>query len=294
MENISSIRERRAANVMVPWARVRRLLAPAGREEVLAQVARERFSRWPVVEPREGRVTGFVLARDLMATAEDDWARLVHPLQAVRPDDDIESTLARMRTEGATMYLVEEAGNPVGLITLEDIVAHVVGGIEEAYPQEGQERLREALENGGVVLNLAATTRDQAIRELANAIPGERLPPQVDRAEIARLALAREEEISTDLGNGVAIPHARCPRLRLPLVVFGRSPEGLPFSSPESASVRLVFLLVTPTERPEVQLALLRSLSRVAGDGAARDRLRRASSPAEVADVLSGRQGRGA
>ncbi len=295
MENISNIRSLRVRSIMVPWTRVRRLPVSAGRDEVLSLVAKERFSRWPVVEPRTGRVAGYLLTKDLIANAaETDWTRLVRPLVSIRPDDDIESTLARMQREGASLYLVEDGRSPVGLVTLEDILEQVVGRIEDEYPHESEVSLPEALGNGAIVLDLAAQTRDEAIRALAAAIPARRLPPGVDQASIAGLALLREEELSTDLGNGVAIPHARCPRLRSPLVVFGRSAEGIMFSSPASVPIELVFLLVTPAERPEVQLTLLGQLAGLAGDASIRERLRRAPSSAEAIEIIAAHRAGGA
>ena len=64
---------------MVPWTRVHRLSRSASREEVAKQVARQRFSRWPVVEPETGRPVGYLLAKDLIAegSADADWTRLV-------------------------------------------------------------------------------------------------------------------------------------------------------------------------------------------------------------------------
>jgi PTS system nitrogen regulatory IIA component len=104
--------------------------------------------------------------------------------------------------------------------------------------------------------------------------------------DIAELALARQREMSTDLGVGVAVPHARCPNLAKPLLVFGRAPEGLLFSAQSGELVRLVFLLVVPSERPEVQLHLLARLARIAGDQSARERLLAAVTESEVIDVL--------
>ena len=104
---------------------------------------------------------------------------------------------------------------------------------------------------------------------------------------IAELVLAREAAVATDLGNGVAVPHARCPRFGAPLVVFGRSEDGVIFSTASPQVVHFVFLLVTPQERPEMQLSLLAKIARLVGDPAVRDRLRRARSPAEVLETLA-------
>ncbi|HKQ49714.1 MAG TPA: cation:proton antiporter [Phycisphaerae bacterium] len=292
MENISNISSQRVGSVMVPWPRVRWLPASADINAVLAQVAQERFSRWPVVEPQTGRATGYLLTKDLIAHASNsDWSRMLRPLKAIRPDESIESTLTGMQAEGATVYVVEDGDRPVGLITLEDILEQVVGQIEDEYPHEARVSLADAVANGGIVLELVAKTREQCIRELVEAIPRNKLPSEVTKLQIVNLTLAREEELSTDLGNGIAIPHARCPKLAAPLVVFGRSTEGVVFSPAAQELVRLLFLLVTPAEQPEAQLALLGQLAKIAATDASRDALLHAANPGEVVRILRGESG---
>ena len=270
---------------MVPWTRVQRLSASASREDVLRQIGKYHFSRWPVVDP-SGKPIGYLLTKDLIAevSGNGQWTHLVRPVKTVRPDDDMESTLTNLQSEGATVAVVGDAGSPVGLITLEDILEQVVGRIEDEYPRDSKRLLQEALSGGNVVLELQGRTPDHVIRELAAAISKENLPPNCD---VAELALAREEDISTDLGMGVAIPHARCNNLGTPLVVFGRSREGIIFPSETAELVRLVFLLVTPADKPDLQLFLLGQLARIAGNPAARQRLLEASTPSEVVQVLT-------
>jgi mannitol/fructose-specific phosphotransferase system IIA component (Ntr-type) len=108
----------------------------------------------------------------------------------------------------------------------------------------------------------------------------------MDAAQITSLALAREDEISTDLGNGIAIPHARCPGLTDPLVVLGRSSQGIVYSSAETELVRLCFLLITPAERPETQLSLLRQLARLAHTESARSAMMDAALPEELLEIM--------
>jgi mannitol/fructose-specific phosphotransferase system IIA component (Ntr-type) len=217
------------------------------------------------------------------ASSDDAWVRLVRPLHQVHPDDAIESILLRMQDEEATLYLVADAGAPVGLITLEDILEQVVGRIEDEYPHEPDVSLREAIAAGGILLDLSGGTAEQAITELAAAVPAERLPAN---AQVAESAITREREVSTDLGSGVAIPHARVAHLDHPLVVFGRS-AGVVFSPQSPELVRLIFLLVTPLDQPDIQLALLGRLARVAGSRIAREQLLAASSESEVLEICS-------
>lgn len=287
MENMSNIRSQRVRSVMVPWTRVRRLQTSSTRDEILKQVSKERFTRWPVIEADTGRVQGYLLTKDLIAEAATaDWKSHIRPLRAIGAEDTIESTLARMQSESATMYVVEDRGNPVGLITFEDIIEQVVGRIEDEYRHETEISLCDAVKVGGIVLDLPALTRDQALAALAEAIPDDRLPADAEHTHIVERAIDREEEISTDLGIGVAIPHARCPNLRSPLLVFGRSSEGIEFSPQSNRPVRLIFLLVTPTEQPEVQLSLLSQLAKFIADESNRKKLLDATTEAEVVDLL--------
>lgn len=285
-ENVSNLRGLSVRTVMVPWTRVHRLSKAAGHEDVLREVAKQRFSRWPVVDPATDRPLGYLLTKDLVAEAlsAPDWTRLLRPLRSVRPEDSIESTLIDMQREGVSICVVEDGGNPVGLITIEDIIEQVVGRIEDEYPRHPQMLLREGLEAGAVVLDLAARTKEEAITELASALPSERLPPGTD---VAGLALAREREVSTDVGFGVAIPHARCPNLANPLLAFGRSRDGVAFGTRSNEPIRLIFLLVTPAAQPDLQVFLLGRVASVVGNPSVRQRLQDAHSAVEIIDIIA-------
>jgi CPA2 family monovalent cation:H+ antiporter-2 len=287
MDNFSNIRSQRVALVMVPWAQVRWLSATADRQSVLNQIAQERFSRWPVVDPTTRRVNGYLRTKDLLAQTEgNDWSSVIRPVKTILPNDSIDSTLTRMQEESATIYIVEDAGSPLGLVTMEDILEQVVGKLEDEDTRDRPVLLGDAIQSGGLVTTMAASNKEQAIRELIHAIPTHRLPVGFDAAQLYTLVLAREEEISTDLGNGIAIPHARCPGIAAPLAVVGQSKEGVVYSSGDNQAVHLFFLLITPAERPETQLSLLRQTAKLAGTESARDAMVAADSPAAMLDII--------
>ncbi len=286
LENVSNLQTQTVRSIMVPWTRVRRLSSSATVDEVRRQVAEHHYSRWPIVDSQTGRTTMYLLAKDLVTegTESTDWLRLARPLSAVSANTDIETALAHFQRENASVCLVEDNGSPVGLVTIEDILEQVVGRIEDEYPREPKIFLQEALLTGGVVLNLRGSTPQQVISELAANIPTGLLPLGTD---VTYLALERERELPTCLGCGVAIPHARVPGLTRPLVVFGRSQEGVLFNPDSSEIVRLVFLLVTPDDQPDVQVVLLSQLASLAGSSEIRDQLEKADSAPEVMEIFS-------
>ena len=285
LENVSNLGAQSVRSVMVPWTRVRRLSNAASFEEIRKQVAEQHYSRWPVVDPLTGRPIGYLLAKDLVsdAVSKADWKMLIRPLRAIPVDADMESTLLRLQKEGGTVCIVEDAGSPVGLITIEDILEQVVGRIEDEYPRHSHVFLRDVLLADHILLDLSGQTPEEVIKELTAVIPAPMLPPNID---VAELAIARERELPTDVGLGVAIPHARCPNLRTPVLVFGRSTTGVIFDVRTSEPVDMVFLLITPLEQPDLQVLLLGQLASIAGSPTVRQQLRDAATSQEILEII--------
>jgi monovalent cation:H+ antiporter-2, CPA2 family len=208
----------------------------------------------------------------------------VRPLASVRLGENLEAVMQRLQRDGSNMAFVADGGRPAGLITLEDVLEEVVGRIEDEYPRLPRLFLKDALIAGGVALDLPAQTPEEAIRALADTIPPQNLPPG---ANVFALALARERQFATDMGHGVAIPHARCPGLTKPIIVFGRPAEGIKFDERSEEPVQLIFLVVTALERPNMQVFMLEQLANVARSEFIRERLSRAQSAEEVLEIIA-------
>lgn len=283
IENVFDLGRQHVRDAMIPWSRVLNVSRRATRAEVVRICAEHRFSRYPVVDPTSGIAEGYLLMKDLIVD-DSDWLRLIRPLRVVSPDDPLEVTLQRLQSDGANMAVVMQGTKPVGLITLEDILEEVVGRIEDEYPRLPRLYLKDALATGGVVLDLEAESPSAAIRRLAESIPSSALPAGVN---VAELATARERQMPTDVGHGVAIPHARCPGLTKSLLVFGRLATPIAFSEKSPEPVRLIFLLVSPLERPNLQVFFLAQLASVAQSEFVRERLCRVESAEEVIEVIA-------
>lgn len=120
-------------------------------------------------------------------------------------------------------------------------------------------RLADCVSAKSFVNPMRARTSGEAIGELS-AILGSAgpLPERVIREGV----LAREAIMSTGIGHGIAVPHARLEGLTAPMVGIGLSPEGLDFNAPDGIAAELVFLILTPAGEDGAQVALLADIAR--------------------------------
>ena len=82
-----------------------------------------------------------------------------------------------------------------------------------------------------------------------------------DPAEYTRKVFAREEEGSTGVGEGVAIPHAKTPAVTRPGLAFLRCLDGVEFDSLDGQPAKLFFLIAAPDTEDNVHLEVLSRLS---------------------------------
>jgi Kef-type K+ transport system membrane component KefB/mannitol/fructose-specific phosphotransferase system IIA component (Ntr-type) len=139
----------------------------------------------------------------------------------------------------------------------------------------------ELLRGGVVAVDLEARTRAEALTELCDAL-ASKLGRADEGARITAAVLAREELASTGVGEGVAFPHAEVPGLTAPALAFARTRHGLDFDAPDGATVRLIFLLLMPPKKFEVELRLLAGMARLMTRAELRRGLLSASDAREV------------
>lgn len=136
------------------------------------------------------------------------------------------------------------------------------------------------------VLDLTATTKDAALEELVDA--AAMCTAVGDRDALLEAVRERENKLSTGIGLGIAVPHARIASMHEFVVVVGRHPAGLEFGSIDGKPVHIVVLIAGPREAKTPYLELLAQLSKRLKLEDVRKQIIAGAGPADVVALLVG------
>src|SRR5579863_4158051 len=120
--------------------------------------------------------------------------------------------------------------------------------------------IADLLTPAGVISNLRAASKRQALQELAKRAAA--LTGRHERA-ILDVLLERERLGTTGIGMGTAIPHGRLPDLPKLYGLFARLEKPIDFEAIDDHPVDLIFLLLTPDSAGADHLKALARISRL-------------------------------
>lgn len=143
-------------------------------------------------------------------------------------------------------------------------------------------KIRDLLE--AVILKLKSKDKIGVIKELTSPLLEK--GAITDEKEFLKDILKRENLESTGIGFGVAIPHARTKAVKELVLAFGRSVEGIDFSSIDGKPSYLVFLIAAPEGKKSEYILTLAKLSKILRREDIRRKLRGAKDIEEVAEII--------
>jgi nitrogen PTS system EIIA component len=145
-------------------------------------------------------------------------------------------------------------------------------------------RLSTLLSEELVLADMSASNKDEAIAILL-AVIGKRFP-LLDMETIAAAIDERERVENTSYGHGYAFPHARTDAVERMYIAFGVSKRGLTDKTPDDATLRVVCLMLTPSNISQLYLQTLSAFARFARDPQNLKRLLDARGVAAVIEVV--------
>ena len=128
--------------------------------------------------------------------------------------------------------------------------------------------------------------KEQVIRSMATALLEAGKIAQDEHDSIVEAILKREELGSTGIGRGVAVPHTKHPSVSELVGTVAVSEAGVDFDSLDGEKVHLLFLLVSPPDRPGDHLRALENISRQLRDETFCRFLKQSKSPDDVWQLL--------
>jgi PTS system fructose-specific IIA component/PTS system nitrogen regulatory IIA component len=110
--------------------------------------------------------------------------------------------------------------------------------------------------------SLKAENKEGVIQELVDSLVNAGALKASERDGIVAAILKREDLGSTGIGRGVAVPHTKHASVDRLIGTVGVTAEGIDFNSLDGEKVHVLFLLVSPPDRPGDHLRALENISR--------------------------------
>jgi fructose-specific phosphotransferase system IIA component len=122
-------------------------------------------------------------------------------------------------------------------------------------------RIQDILPKNAIISNLEASNKIELLTQMAKYLTS--LYDLKDPALIVQKILDREAEMSTGIGFGIAIPHARIEGIDRVFMIAARSVKGIEFDSIDEQPVHLIFMMLSPSNASTQYTQILSSLSRI-------------------------------
>ncbi len=146
-------------------------------------------------------------------------------------------------------------------------------------------KITELLTKDTITLSLNSQQKEPVLDELVNVLDAAgRL---ANRDEFKKAILAREQQSTTGIGEGIAIPHAKTNAVRRAAICFGRSKDGVNFESLDGQPAYLFFMIAAPEGANNTHLEALSRLSSILLIEDVRRQLLEATSEQDVVDIIN-------
>lgn len=145
-------------------------------------------------------------------------------------------------------------------------------------------KIQDVLQKNGIITNLDATAKTELLTQMGRYLAS--LYDLKDQELIVRKILDREAEMSTGIGYGIAIPHARIEGIDRVFMIAGRSAKGIDFNAIDEQPVYLIFMMLSPANASSQHTQLLSSLSRMMSYEEVRNSLLETEDQQQFLDII--------
>jgi len=145
-------------------------------------------------------------------------------------------------------------------------------------------KICEILTTSRIKVEITSTEKEKVIEELIDLFVDD--PDIKDINEVKKSILSREKIMSTGVGKGFAIPHAKSDAVKGIVAAFGKSSHPIEYNALDGEPVNLIFVLVGQQNLVGTHIKLLSRISRMMNKDYFRESLLKAQSPEEVYTIF--------
>lgn len=144
--------------------------------------------------------------------------------------------------------------------------------------------IHDLLTSSTVKVGLPGATKEGVLNNLIDSLTGH--PAVRDLEEVRTAIFERERMMSTGVGKGLALPHAKTSAVQESIAAFAATSWPIDFGSIDDHPVRLVFMLVGTESAKSEHIKILSRVSRLMNRDRFRARLLDAKSSEEILSIF--------
>ncbi len=171
-----------------------------------------------------------------------------------------------------------------------EVIGPILTGMTISKSGESQKnrlRLLDFLQEEYIRLNISAKDKWEALESMSEFMYKVHNIKEISLDELKKGVIAREKEITTGIGNNIAIPHVIVeggPAIR---GVIGICKDGIEFNSMDDQPVKIIILIATPKDRYELHLQVLANVAKIFSHHShIKELIIHARTPEEVYEIL--------
>ncbi|MBM7584173.1 PTS system fructose-specific IIC component [Bacillus pakistanensis] len=146
-------------------------------------------------------------------------------------------------------------------------------------------RITQLLTPETILLKIQSQSKNEVIDELVSVL--DQAGKLTDKVEFKTQIMNREEQSTTGIGEGIAIPHAKTKAVGEPAIVFGKSVEGVNYESLDGQPAHLFFMIAATEGANQTHLEALSRLSSILMDSEVRNHLMNAMTKDEIISIIN-------
>ncbi|MFT4245859.1 MAG: fructose-specific PTS transporter subunit EIIC [Micrococcaceae bacterium] len=145
-------------------------------------------------------------------------------------------------------------------------------------------KIKDIMPKESMIMDLQAKDKPSAIEEMVQKMYDSGRISDIDTYKAG--ILKRESQMSTGLGDNLAMPHAKNKAVKKTTVLFAKSKDGIDYEALDGNPSNLFFMIAAQEGADDTHLKVLATLSRLLIDKNLVENLKEAKNPDEVIQLL--------